>query len=69
MGVVIMDLHSSWKWVVFIELQLNCNELHDIYTMSYDYATHSTCLLTFMMYKYNGLQVFGATQKLNLYLG
>jgi hypothetical protein len=23
MGVVIMELHSSWKWVVLIELQLS----------------------------------------------
>jgi len=31
MGVVIMELHNSWKLVVLIELQLNRNELHHIY--------------------------------------
>jgi hypothetical protein len=31
MGVIMMELHSSWKWVVSIELQLKCNELHRIY--------------------------------------
>ncbi len=29
--VVITKLHNSWKWVVLVELQLNCNELHRIY--------------------------------------
>jgi hypothetical protein len=32
MNEVIMELHSSWKWIVLIELQLNCNELHRIYS-------------------------------------
>jgi hypothetical protein len=27
MGAIIMELHSSWKWVILIELQLSCNEL------------------------------------------
>jgi hypothetical protein len=31
MGVVIMELHSSWKWVALTKLQLRCNELHHIY--------------------------------------
>jgi hypothetical protein len=31
MGAIIMELHSSWKLIVLIELQLNCNELHHIY--------------------------------------
>ncbi len=31
MGVVIMELHSSWKWVVLTKLQFNCNELHHIH--------------------------------------
>jgi hypothetical protein len=31
MGAIIMELHNSWKWVVFIELQLSCNELHHIH--------------------------------------
>jgi hypothetical protein len=31
MGVIIMELHNSWKWVVLIELQLSYNELHCIY--------------------------------------
>jgi hypothetical protein len=31
MGVIIMELHNSWKWVVLIELQLSYNELHHIY--------------------------------------
>jgi hypothetical protein len=30
-GVVIMELNSSWKWVVLIKLQLIYNELHSIY--------------------------------------
>jgi hypothetical protein len=28
MVIVIKELHSSWKKVVMIELQLSCNELH-----------------------------------------
>jgi hypothetical protein len=31
MGAIIMELHSSWKWVVLIGFQLSCNELHHIY--------------------------------------
>jgi hypothetical protein len=31
MGAIIMELHNSWKWIVLIELQLNCYELHRIY--------------------------------------
>jgi hypothetical protein len=31
MGVIIMELHNSWKWIVLNELQLNYNELHYIY--------------------------------------
>jgi hypothetical protein len=31
MGVIIMELNNSWKWVVLIKLQLSCNELHRIY--------------------------------------
>jgi hypothetical protein len=33
--------------------------------MSCNFAIHATCLLTFIAYKYNELQVFVATQKLN----
>jgi len=36
-----------------------------IYTASYNYATHATCLLTFMVYKYSELQMSFATQKLS----
>jgi hypothetical protein len=67
MDVVIMKLHNSWKWVVLH----TCNWIamsYMIYTMSYNYATHSTCPLRFMVYKYSGLQVFSATQKLSLYI-
>jgi hypothetical protein len=35
-----------------------------VYILSYNFATHLTCLLTLTVYKYNELQVFGATQKL-----
>jgi hypothetical protein len=31
MGVVIMELYSSWNWIVLIELLLSYNELHSIY--------------------------------------
>jgi hypothetical protein len=31
MVVIVMELHSSWKWIVSTKLQLNCNELHHIY--------------------------------------
>jgi hypothetical protein len=31
MGAIIMELHSSWKWVVLTKLQLSYNELHHIY--------------------------------------
>jgi hypothetical protein len=64
MGVVIMELNSSWKWVVW----LSCNWVVmscAIYTVSCNFATHATCLLEFMVYKYNKLQVFVATQKLS----
>jgi len=36
-----------------------------IYTMTYNFATHATCPLALMTYKYNELQVFSTTQKLN----
>jgi hypothetical protein len=42
MGVVIMELHNSWKWVVLIELQLSCNELHCIYN---ELQFHNPCNL------------------------
>ncbi len=34
MVVVVVELHSSWKYVILIKLQLNCNELHGIYNKS-----------------------------------
>jgi hypothetical protein len=55
MGAIIMELHSSWKWVVLIELQLNCNELH-IYEVNYNFATHAICPLILMAYKCSELQ-------------
>ncbi len=33
--------------------------------MSYNFATHATCLLTLTVYKYNELQIFGVTQILS----
>jgi len=36
-----------------------------IYTVSCNFATQATCLLTFMVYKYSELQVSSITQKLN----
>jgi len=44
MNVVIMELHSSWKLIVLIELQLN-----------YNFTIHATCPLTLIMNKYNEL--------------
>jgi hypothetical protein len=41
MVVVVVELHSSWKWIVLTKLQLNCNELHGIYTIN-----HATCSIT-----------------------
>jgi hypothetical protein len=46
---------------VTIVLTTNCT----IYTMSYNFVIHATCLLKVMVYKYNELQMFGATKKLN----
>jgi hypothetical protein len=43
---------------------MNCT----IYTVSYNFitlATHAICMLAFMKYKYNELQVSCATQKLS----
>jgi hypothetical protein len=45
MGAMIRELHSSWQWVILIELQLSCN-----------FVTHVSCLLAFMAYKCNELQ-------------
>jgi hypothetical protein len=36
-----------------------------IYTVNCNLAIHATCLLSFMTYKYSGLQMFDATQKLS----
>jgi hypothetical protein len=44
---------------------MNCT----IYTMSYNFATHVTCLLALMAYKYNELQVSSTTQKMNCKAG
>jgi hypothetical protein len=33
--------------------------------MNYNSTTHATCLLEVMVYKYNELQMFSATKKLN----
>jgi hypothetical protein len=57
-GAIIMELHNNWKWIVLINLQLSCNELQLC-------ATHATCPSTFTTYKYNELQTYFATQKLN----
>jgi len=54
MGVVIMKLHNSWKWV-----PINCI----IYIVNYNFVTHVTCSLAFTMYKYDEFQVVIATQK------
>jgi hypothetical protein len=55
MGAIIMELHSSWKWVVLAKLQLSCNELHYIHG-ELQFATHATCSLALIMYKYSELQ-------------
>jgi hypothetical protein len=49
MGVVIIELNNSWKWV----------------WLSYNFAIHAICPLEFTVYKCNELQVFVATQKLS----
>jgi hypothetical protein len=49
-------LHSSWKWVVLIILQLSCMNC-TIYTLSWNFAIHVTCPLALMTYKYNELQL------------
>ncbi len=36
-----------------------------VYMVSYNFATHATCLLAFTTYKYNELQTSSATQKLS----
>jgi hypothetical protein len=36
-----------------------------IYTMSYNFTTHATCLLKLMVYKYSELQMSFITQKLS----
>jgi hypothetical protein len=54
-SVIIMELHNSWKWVFLHNynwIAMSCT----IYMVSYNYVTHSTCLLAFTVYKYNGLQ-------------
>jgi hypothetical protein len=56
-----MELNSSWKLVVLIELQLSCI----VYMVSCNFATHATCLLKLMAYKYSELQASFATQKLS----
>jgi hypothetical protein len=56
MGAVVMELHrieNECFWQ-------NCT----IYMVSYNFATHATYLLTFMVYKYSELQVSFATQNL-----
>jgi hypothetical protein len=56
MGAVIIELHNKWKLVVLTNLNwvaMNCI----VYIMSCNSAIHATCLLTFMAYKYNELQV------------
>jgi hypothetical protein len=36
-----------------------------IYTVSYNFTAHATCLLTLTMYKYSELQMYFVTKKLN----
>ncbi len=36
-----------------------------VYTVSYNFAIHPTCPLTFMVYKYSELQVFDVIQNLS----
>jgi hypothetical protein len=36
-----------------------------IYIVSYNFITHATCSLALALYKYNELEVFGATQKIS----
>jgi len=55
MGAIIMELYSSWKWVVLIELQWVAPYIQWV----------ATCLLTLIVYKYNELQMVIVTQKLS----
>ncbi len=59
MGIIIMELHSSWKWVVLIELQLSYNWVLMsciVYMMSCNSTIHATCPLALTAYKYSELQ-------------
>jgi hypothetical protein len=61
MGIIIVELHDSWKWVVLIQLQLN----GIVYMVNCNFATHATCMLALMTYKYNELQVYFKIQKVS----
>jgi len=63
-GTIILELHNSWKWIVLIELQLSCNELHCIYN---ELQFYNSCNLSISitMYKYSESQVSSVTQKLS----
>jgi len=53
---IVVENELFWKscnWVT-----MSCT----VYTMNYNPATHATCLLALIMYKYSELQIFGATQ-------
>jgi hypothetical protein len=62
MGVV-MELHNSWKWIVVKELQINCNELHHMYS---ELQFYNSCNLFVNIHNIKcELQVVIVTQKLS----
>jgi hypothetical protein len=65
MGVIIKELHNSWKLVVLIKLQLSYNELHHIYGDLQLCKSCKICSLTLTTHKYNEFQVSFATQRLS----
>jgi hypothetical protein len=49
MVVVVMELHSSWKYIVLIKLQLNCKWFALYIWWVTTLATHATCPIAFTM--------------------
>ncbi len=45
----------------FDKITMNCI----VYMVNCNYVTHATCMLTFMLYKYNDLQMSNAIQRLS----
>jgi hypothetical protein len=54
MGVLIMELHNSWKLIILIDYNWVVMSWI-IYIVSCNSATHATCLLALIANKYNEL--------------